>query len=249
MLRAFQRPVSTPLAEPAGDFARLCQASVLINRNMKHALTTMRNTNLGITPPFDPDEVVRLLDEMTTFTQIIERDILPTDGASTRPCLLSCRTLVLSALMLLLDVYSCPESLRSGQGPNGFDSVARSPGELDMQVRAVNGLREAALKVRDLGVDHLLEDLVLPASLRRASPLWLDSLYNSMATLHWLWKESGEMDIQAALEDVKRCLVRMAMRWALAKEYLAMESHHDVTEADAAAWEEVNQPATPASRW
>ncbi len=246
MLRAFQRPVSTPVSEPAGAFARLCQACLLVSRTMNHTLSTIRNSSAGRNPPFDPGDVVVIIDSITSFTQTVERGT-PPNSPMASPALLSCQTLTISALMLLLDVYSCPEHLRDGQGPNGFDSVARAPGELEMQVRAVNGLREAALRVRDLGVDHLLEDLVLPASLRRASPLWLDSLYNSMATLHWLWKESGEADIHVALEDVKRCLVRMAMRWTLAKEYLAMEPHHEISEADATAWRAANQ--TPGSRW
>jgi virulence-associated protein VapD len=52
-----------------------------------------------------------------------------------------------------------------------------------------------------------------------------------MATLHWLWKEGGEREIKDALEDVKKVLARLDMRWRLARDYLGMEKYHDVTTA------------------
>ncbi|KAH8899364.1 hypothetical protein GQ53DRAFT_836418 [Thozetella sp. PMI_491] len=235
MIKALQRPVSTPVTEPAGAFTRLCQAAILVSRTMNHVRTTVRNHVSGDRePPFDPAEAIGLIDDIVGFEKAAD------NGAPAGPGLLSCRMLSMSALILMLDIYSCPENLRDGPTPNSFDTGPKSEGELEMQVRAVTGLRDVSLRVRDLGVDHLLEDLVLPASLRRASPLCLDALYGSMATLRWLWKESGEESIHVALNDIKQCLVRLSMRWMLAQEYLGMEQHHDITTA--MAWRAANDP-------
>ncbi|OIW23979.1 hypothetical protein CONLIGDRAFT_120365 [Coniochaeta ligniaria NRRL 30616] len=70
---------------------------------------------------------------------------------------------------------------------------------------------------------------MLPSNLEKVGPLVLDSLYAAMATLHWLWKEGGEDSVAVALEDVKRTLARLDMRWRLARDYLGLERWHDVT--------------------
>jgi len=99
-----------------------------------------------------------------------------------------------------------------------------------MQLRAVSGLRETSLLIRDLGLE-LLEAAMLPQAQERVSCLCLDALYGAVATLHWLYKEAGDDETHAALCDVARCLARVGMRWKLADEYLGMVHHHNVTTA------------------
>ncbi|KAJ9149696.1 hypothetical protein NKR19_g5535, partial [Coniochaeta hoffmannii] len=138
--------------------------------------------------------------------------------------------LALSSLILLYDLYCCPEDLLTS-GPGTSSDLPKTPASLQMQVRAVSGIRSAALSVRDAGVELLLEFAVLPGNLARVSPLVLDALYAAMATLHWLWKEGGEEGVGRALGDVKRVLARVDMRWRLARDYLGLERYHDVTTA------------------
>lgn len=97
-----------------------------------------------------------------------------------------------------------------------------------MQSTAVDGLRSCSLAMRDISLE-ILEAVMLPTEQRRVSPLCLDALYCAMASLHWLWKESGCEEVRTALEDVKNCLSRLAMRWRLGGEYVGMIHYHDVT--------------------
>ncbi|KAK4454766.1 hypothetical protein QBC34DRAFT_392562 [Podospora aff. communis PSN243] len=143
--------------------------------------------------------------------------------------LLPSRSLTLSAIILLLDIYSCPENLLDGPGPLGSDShYARSPDEITMQSRAVTGLRETAQATRDLALE-VLDAAMLPSGIERVSPLCLDAFYGGMATLHWLWKEGGDEEVQKEMEDIRRCMGRLGWRWKVAGEYVGMLRYHDVT--------------------
>lgn len=143
------------------------------------------------------------------------------------PNLLPPLFLTFSALILLYDLYCCPEDLLTS-GPGTSSEVPKTASSLAMQVRAVAGIRAVSLLARDAGVE-LLDFVMLPANLAKVGPLVLDSLYAAMATLHWLFKEGGEEGVARALEDVKRVLARLDMRWRLARDYLGMERYHDVT--------------------
>ncbi|KAB5578635.1 hypothetical protein GE09DRAFT_1090501 [Coniochaeta sp. 2T2.1] len=143
------------------------------------------------------------------------------------PPLLPPHFLTFSSLILLYDLYCCPEDLLTS-GPGSSSEIPKTAASLHLQVRAVTGIRSVSLAVRDAGVE-LLEFVMLPANLAKVGPLVLDSLYAAMATLHWLWKESGEEEVGRALEDVKRTLARLDMRWRLARDYLGLERYHDVT--------------------
>ncbi|KAK0729306.1 hypothetical protein B0T21DRAFT_370773 [Apiosordaria backusii] len=92
----------------------------------------------------------------------------------------------------------------------------------------MQGLRSTSLKIREMSLD-LLDLLVLPSQSKKLSPLCLDSLYAAMATLHWLWKEAGEAEIKAALEDVRRCISRTSMRWRVSRDYLEIIKRQDVS--------------------
>ncbi|KAK4161963.1 hypothetical protein QBC43DRAFT_89212 [Cladorrhinum sp. PSN259] len=142
--------------------------------------------------------------------------------------LLPALTLSLSGLILLFDVYCTPENQHWGPSPAGPDAPPlQSADHREMQLRAMNGLREVAFRGREVALE-ILDRLVPPQEQRRLSPLCLDALYGVMATLHWLWKESGDSDVRGALEDVRHCMSRASMQWRLAKEYLDLIQHHDV---------------------
>ncbi|KAK0632990.1 hypothetical protein B0T14DRAFT_598344 [Immersiella caudata] len=199
---------------------------------------TSRPHSLGLTSPPPPSTAPF----PWTATTIIANDspnpstFTPstTSSTSTSSCplyfsLLPSRSLTLSALVLLLDIYSCPENLLDGPGPLGSDShYARSPDEITMQSRAVTGLRETAQATRDLALE-VLDAAMLPSGIERVSPLCLDAFYGAMATLHWLWKEGGDEEVKKEMEDTRRCMVRLGWKWKVAGEYLEMLRYHDVT--------------------
>ncbi|KAK0630123.1 hypothetical protein B0T17DRAFT_589721 [Bombardia bombarda] len=240
--------ITTPIFQPQGPFARLAQAAMLVSNTLQHCRSSILTNRRGGTTsssnnksdhPFDLAYVQSLADTISSFGAVLEDELhfsksSPTTTTnhqqqSTYFARLVPRCLTHSAMILLFDVYSCPENLHDGPGPNGIDSGGpKTPDELTMQMRAISGLRALALQVRDLSVD-LLEAVMLPAEQRRVSPLCLDSVYGAMATLHWLWKEGGDAELLAGLEDVRRSMARLAMRWRLAREYVDMMDYHDVT--------------------
>ncbi|KAK3362698.1 hypothetical protein B0T25DRAFT_586894 [Lasiosphaeria hispida] len=243
--RGLQASINTPAYQPQGPFARLAQVSMLISQTTTHCRTTVRNNLRNTASPFDITSVQSLIDTLISFGRIAQNDQTspctpPTPASTTTAAstttpedlyfaLLAPRCLALSALIQVLDVYSCPENLRDGPGPGGIDAPnPKTADELAMQVRAISGLRDASMAVRDLSLE-MLEAVMLPAGQRRLSPLCLDALYAAMATLHWLWKEGGDAVVGEALEDVRRAIGRLAMRWRLANEYIDMVHHHDVT--------------------
>lgn len=59
------------------------------------------------------------------------------------PSLLTPRFLLFSAQILLFDLHCCPEDILSS-GPGNSTAVPKSQASLNMQVRAVNGIREAS---------------------------------------------------------------------------------------------------------
>ncbi|KAK3694776.1 hypothetical protein B0T22DRAFT_81459 [Podospora appendiculata] len=246
--RASHVPTTTPLFQPQGTFARLAQASMLVSNVITHARTTVSINRHGNTtnpnqPASDMTYVTNLSDTITSFNTLLQTELLstptnpnPTTNPSTYLAALGPRFLAFSAQILLMDLYCCPENQLDGPGPTGTSHTRpQTADERAMQARAVAAIRAAALQVRDLGLD-VLEAVLPPAELRRASPLPLDALYAALATLHWLWKEGGDPEAERALEDLKKILSRLAMRWTVATEYLDMIHHHDVTSV--MAWRE-----------
>lgn len=146
----------------------------------------------------------------------------PTSARSSVPSLLQPHFLAFSALILLYDLYSCPE-----EPPHTSSLPPKTAAALQLQSRAVAGIRSASLSVRDAAMD-LLEFAMLPSNLAKVGPLVLDSIYAAMATLRWLWREGWEEEgsgVARALEDVKRTLARLDMRWRLARDYLGLERY------------------------
>ncbi|KAK5658730.1 hypothetical protein OQA88_1539 [Cercophora sp. LCS_1] len=256
--RGLSAPIATPLITQQGAFARLAQSAMLVSTVVTHCRTSiMHYRTHAIPPPFDFGSVTSLADTLSSFARTVRDELpkgpndscippatpLPTppststespDNVDNAGCMilyfstLSPRLLALSGLILLLDAHACPENLRDGPGPGGMDAQPKTSDELAMQVRAISGLRETSFLIRDIGLE-LLEAAMLPTAQARVSPLCLDALYGSVATLHWLWKEGGEETVHAAMGDVMRCLARVGMRWKLADEYLSLVHHHDVT--------------------
>ncbi|KAK4181702.1 hypothetical protein QBC36DRAFT_317062 [Triangularia setosa] len=155
---------------------------------------------------------------------------IPPSPPSPTISLLPSLSLTLSTLILLFDTYCTPENQHLGPSPMPGSEAPplQSQEHVQFARQSMQGLRETSLKIREVSLE-LLDLLVLPSQERKLSPLCLDSLYASMATLHWLWKEGGAQDIREALEDVRRCISRTSMRWRVAREYLEIIKRQDVS--------------------
>ncbi|KAH7635043.1 hypothetical protein B0T09DRAFT_327845 [Sordaria sp. MPI-SDFR-AT-0083] len=78
--RALSAGITIPLEQPQGRFARLVQSSMLVSRTITHVRTTLRNQQLGVGDngdPFDINEVDDLINTLTTFSTLIQQELLP----------------------------------------------------------------------------------------------------------------------------------------------------------------------------
>ncbi|KAK3330173.1 hypothetical protein B0H66DRAFT_48327 [Apodospora peruviana] len=240
--RSLQNPITTPLYEPQAPFARLAQAGMLISNILTHCRARIAEhrhppanvnhspNNHKNNPDLTSDSVINLLETVDSFSSVMSSELLSKSPTPTAYfARLVPRCLAASACILFLDAYACPENLCDGPSAQGVDSFSpKTQTELNIQIKAVEGLKSCSFGMRDISLE-VLEAVMMPDEQRRVSPLCLDALYGSMASLHWLWKESGSDEIHAAMEDVRNCLQRLAMRWRLAGEYLDMIHYHDVT--------------------
>ncbi|KAJ0115829.1 hypothetical protein J7T55_003998 [Diaporthe amygdali] len=258
MAFSLQRPTSTPLEDPAaGPFARLAQASMLTSRAMAHCKgATKRYVRRGAKDSWhcpgekdqDKDvfsirEVREIIRDLHTISRAIEKDISNAGGVGSETyfAVSPSRCLVWSTIIMVLDLYSCPEHMRPGAGVGSEDG--RTEEELAMQVEAINGLTAMSKKIQDFSSELMSlshspatsPDVSMtdagagePDVVDRMSPLCFDAVYCALATFHWHWKENGQPDMKRGMEQTRAALVRMAPRWRLAGEYLDIERHHDV---------------------
>lgn len=259
MAISLQWSTTTPLdALTASPFARLAQASMLIFRAMEHCKGAARrharrgadNSGNGQggegldKDAFSIKEVTEIIRDLHTLSHAIETDISNAGGVGSDAFFTLCpsRCLVWSTIIMVLDLYSCPESMRPGAGMGTEDG--RRPDELAMQVEAIKGLTTTSERIQAFAVEFLgvsdspatSPDVSMaggadgggPGGVDRSSPLCFDAIYCALATFHWYWKESGQPEMRQGLEQTRAVLIRMAPRWRLAGEYLDMERHHDV---------------------
>lgn len=260
MAYSLQRSVSTPLEDlTASPFARLAQASMLTSRAMTHCKGAVRRyahrgpKGSGSRPPekdkdedaFSVKEVMEIIRDLHTLCHAIEIDITNAGGVGSDAyfALSPSRCLVWSTIIMVMDMYSCPEHMRPGAGVGSEDG--RTAEELAMQVEAIKGLTTTSERIR-VFADELLGLSRSPATspdvsmagvdggrgeadvVNRLSPLCFDAIYCALATFHWHWKENGDPEMRQGMEHSRAALVRMAPRWRLAGEYLDIERYHDV---------------------
>lgn len=256
------RPTSTPLGDlTASPFARLAQASMLTSRAMAHCKGAPRRyvhrgpkgSGNGLSErekdsdAFSIKEVNEIIRDLHTLGRAIETDTTNGGGVGSDAyfALAPSRCLVWSTIVMMMDLYSCPEHMRPGAGVGSEDG--RTAEELAMQVEAIKGLTTTSESIK-VFAGELLSLSRSPATspdvsmagvdggggggeedaVARLSPLCLDAMYCALATFHWHWKENGQPEMRQGMEQSRAALVRMAPRWRLAGEYLDIEKHHDV---------------------
>lgn len=255
MAFSLQRSASTPLEDlTASPFARLAQASMLTSRATAHCKGAPRRyahrgskgwVN-GLSEKEDKDafsikEVTEIIRDLHKLGDAIETDIANAGGVGSDGyfALSPPRCLVWSTIIMVMDLYSCPEHMRPGAGVGSEDG--RTAEELAMQVEAINGLTTTSERIRAFA-GELLSLSRSPATspdvsaagvgeadvVNWLSPLCFDAIYCALATFHWHWKENGQPEMREGMEQSRAALVRMAPRWRLAGEYLDIGRLHDV---------------------
>ncbi|KAK4681897.1 hypothetical protein QC764_111610 [Podospora pseudoanserina] len=245
---------TTPFTTQAlSPFTRLVQSALLLSRTLTHVRTVIQSNISNRPVPFSLPLLTSLATDLVNFTQVIQSELSPeppspgttttpsststfppTTTTTVSPCytisLLPSLSIALSTLILLFDTYCTPENQHLGPSPLPGPEAPplQSPSHISFAQQSMQGLRETSLKIRELSLE-LLDLLVLPSQEKKLSPLCLDSLYASMATLHWLWKEGGDAEVREALEDVRRCISRTSMRWRVSREYLEILKRQDVS--------------------
>ncbi|KAM7209364.1 Fungal specific transcription factor domain containing protein [Naviculisporaceae sp. PSN 640] len=248
--RGLQYSISTELTVPQAPFARVVQGAMLIGSILAHCrsrIASFRRGNLESEQEREASlrRVDELINTIETYTRITIEELKQsnhnhnhnhnqnntnnTQYSYSYFSRLTPACLSISSKILLHDAYACPETLCDGPSSIGSDSFPpKTPREQQIQIIAVEGLKSSSLAMRDLSLE-ILEMVMLPAEQRKISPLCLDSLYCAVASLHWLFKESGEEDIGIALGDVRNCLGRLGCRWKVGEVYAGLMGFHDVT--------------------
>ncbi|KKY31101.1 putative fungal specific transcription [Diaporthe ampelina] len=256
MALSIQRSTITPLEDlTASHFARLAQASMLTSRAMAHCKGASRryvhrgDKDSGNGPTEGKEkhsirEATEIIRDLHTLSHAIETDIANAGGVGSDAyfALSPSRCLVWSTMIMVMDLYSCPEHMHTGAGVGSEDG--RTAQELAMQVEAIKGLMTTSERIK-VFAGELLSLSHTPATspdvsmagadsggevdaVERLSPLCFDAIYCALATFHWQWKENGQPEMKRGVEQTRAALVRMARRWRLAGEYLEIERHHEV---------------------
>ncbi|KAH7020763.1 fungal-specific transcription factor domain-containing protein [Microdochium trichocladiopsis] len=230
--KAFGYPTDTPHETPQPGFARLCQASVYLNR-------AIRSARAKPTVP-SPTEVMALADELQSFASAVDRQ---GGGCTleTRIHLLASGALARSALFLVLDRCTCPEKMSAAPGYIP-DPRAKTTEEIDLQIWATAVTQATSRHLHSVAMDVLAlvrrrhsadqgaedqdqeddddsDDTASMHVLGLLGPFVLDAMYESAATFHWFAAETGDESLRAAAADMDGFLDAASSRWRLASVY------------------------------
>lgn len=190
--------VSSPTNVRAGAFTRTCQASHLLGR-----LIRLLNDRL-LDSPLRFTEAIQLQKTLQALANLLPNDVHQSPmsyGTSLAICY--------SALLHLCDPFACTESNR------GEHTVE----ETEMQAISIIALKSVSADV--LEFSHLLQ-MAMTSNLAAISPLVGDCIYSAAATYAWLVHESGSREMADAYHTLRNVLEKMASRWAVGWEYLAI---------------------------
>lgn len=207
--------VSSPIDEPAGPFPRLCQASIMMGKVLKHLYgeeNTSENARFAASQLYLDISILsrKILEEATTSGNYLS--------------LSSPLALTFSTLFTLCKVYSRLKA--SDAAPSGSPSAE----SLAMQAQAVDGLKTVSRSVVDF-VEQINAATSSPPARDRVSPIIMDALYKAANNYAWLVRESGDEASQMALESIRHCLRRLGARWRNAAEYLRILEAQEFTYA------------------
>ncbi|MCJ1428060.1 hypothetical protein MMC29_005967 [Sticta canariensis] len=196
--------VSSPVNEPTGRYARLCQAGHLIGKILQH----VNNQILDDASRFQ--EVIQLNRSLQALSVVVSNEL---DQESTM-ALHSAMALCYSGMTILNKPYSGTESIGSVSGlviPNEFQKHALAT--LRLAARETSGFA-ASLHIHLLGL--------------QVSPLLAHCFYQAINTYAWFIREMpANSELPQALEFLKETLRKLDKRWKIAGEYIKIIEMND----------------------
>jgi hypothetical protein len=185
-------------------FARVCQAAHLLGKVCQHVNDHPAVADLDM----HFQEAAQIQRAIHALRAVLENDA---DSSSHPHRFHTARALCLSALQLLFDVHSCIE----------VDHVDASGGNrglrLALQESAISGSKAAAEDCLVLGQEVRQHGINNPGSV---SVFVLHCLYSAAATFAWHFRETGNENHRAKLDDLRDVLVAMKAEWPACRKYL-----------------------------
>ncbi|KAA8575522.1 hypothetical protein MFRU_002g00320 [Monilinia fructicola] len=203
MTQTIQRYVSTSLTESVTPFARLCQGSVLLGNVLRHHYTEkIPSETARFDIAYQLFENCSVLARRVNEEAIASRDYL---------MLATPLAIIYSAIIALLDPYSCPTDRSCGAASSSEKGI--------MMNQAIKGLQDFSHSVVEFS-ERVNNQAQTQQDLDKVSPLIMDSLWAAGQHYMWVWKESRDAQSQVALESIRNCLRKFQTRWRNAAEYL-----------------------------
>lgn len=208
---ASQNPpsVSSPLSDPLCPFARLCQASRLLGKVVRHHGQR------------DVQEMERFKQASDLYLELSDLARILTHQAAMPQEYLSFSTpmsVCFSALCALCDPYAC-----HGEQPT-------TPEQSKMQTQAVDGLNTVSSSIKEFS-DHLISQTTNNLDIERVSPFVLETLYTAGANFAWDVRETGNESSQESLDSIRQNLGRFGGKWKSSQAYLRILEAQEFTYA------------------
>lgn len=213
---ASQNPpsVSSPTSDQLCPFARLCQASRLLGKVLRHH----GQVDVQATERFQQASDLYL--ELSDLARVlVHQAAMPQEylGFSTP------MSICFSALCALCDPYACHVS---GDQPT-------TPEESKMQTQAVDGLKTVSSSIKEFS-DHLTLQTTNNLDIERVSPFVVETLYTAGANYAWDVRETGNEASQESLDSIRQSLGRLGGKWKCSQAYLRILEAQEFTYAPVA---------------
>ena len=187
--------LSSPPGVPAGRFARLCQASHLLGKILRHG----RDRTLDDDERFP--EAIQLNRLLQALSSVISSELSEDSCVALRSTMAVCY----SGMMVLNRPYSGIESPE-------FSLDFSTPREF--QKHALATLKSAGREITNLSAS-LQEDL--NTQIDQCSPLIAHCLYQAGSVLAWFYRKlPNDIKVAEAVEVLKETLRRLDKRWKIA---------------------------------
>ncbi|PTB37144.1 uncharacterized protein TrAFT101_010879 [Trichoderma asperellum] len=180
-----------------GSFAKMCQASHMLSKVMRHRASKKALQEVENLLP----EAQALHSALSALHSSIEGHV---SGGILRKSAIIALSLCISARLLLYNLYACNE-------PGAFVEQSRIPMETEMQRASLDGI---------ISISSTIVPAIARANIE--CPLIAQCLYHSATECAWFIREDHEPQMYNALEDIVRDLKLIGDNWNLATEYLAL---------------------------
>ncbi|KAI9744483.1 MAG: hypothetical protein M1818_002012 [Claussenomyces sp. TS43310] len=213
MVAALPLGTSSSIAEPRSPFARLCQASILLGKILRHHYS-----------PLQPEihqfqHASELYLEASTMARLLTKEAEESFDeylVHTAPL-----AVCLSALSALCDPYACIEH-RSSEPSSGEGAA--------MQARAVEGIRSVSASVKEMS-EQIVTRATHSLDIDTISPFIFDALYVAAANFAWLVRENGDEACAQSLDTLRHCLRRLGGRFGVSLSVLRILEAQEFTYA------------------